>query len=429
MPTSIHESVIRNLADAAVAGPWELPAVTRRLGLAIQGRARWTVGLARRVFAAFPVPPDPRRLRPFIEADAGFQRAAAPHRNIEIGRWFWVTPSMHPVRDWGVPALRTTVEVADWLGITVGQLDWFADVQGRNPRQTEPRLQHYTQQWVPKRGGRYRLLEIPRPRLKAIQRRVLHDILDRIPPHDAAHGFRSGRSIRTFAAPHAGRAAVWRIDLKDFFPSIPASRVHALFGAAGYPETVARVLTGLCTTMLPVGVRSPDGVTTLYRQRHLPQGAPTSSAIANLGAYRLDIRLAAWAAKCGAMYTRYADDLAFSGGTDFAHSGHRFRRIVLQIIVEEGFRPNGAKSRWMTPGGRQQLTGVVVNQHPNIKRAEFDLLKAILTNCIRFGPAEQNREGRADFRAHLLGRIAHVGFVNPTRGQKLRAQAQRIVWE
>jgi hypothetical protein len=266
--------------------------------------------------------------------------------------------------------------------------------------------------------------------LKAIQRKVLHEIIDRIPPHEAAHAFRAGRSIRTFAAPHAGRAAVWRLDLKNFFPSITASRVHALFRVAGYPLKVAQVLTGLCTTQLPFGLLAPNqsSVPSVFWDRHLPQGAPTSPALSNLAAFRLDVRLSAWAAECGATYTRYADDLAFSGGEDIAASTHRFRRTVLQVIIEEGFRPNAAKSRWMTAGMRQHLAGVVVNRHPNIRRDEYDRLKAILTNCIRHGPAGQNRDGHADFRAHLAGRIAHIRSIHPSRGERLQRLFERIDW-
>ena len=246
-----------------------------------------------------------------------------------------------------------------------------------------------------------------------------------------AHAFRNGRSIRTFAAPHVGRAAVWRFELKDFFPSIPASRVQALFRVAGYPLNVARVLTGLCTTRLPFGLLAPDQLSlpSVFWDRHLPQGTPTSPALSNLAAYRLDVRLSAWAAECGATYTRvYADDLAFSGDEEFAAAAHRFRRTVFQIIVEEGFQINVAKSRWMTAGIRQHLAGVVVNQHPNVRRDEYDLLKAILTNCVRHGPVGQNLDSHADFRAHLAGRIAHIGSIHAERGRKLLEFFDRIDW-
>jgi hypothetical protein len=82
----------------------------------------------------------------------------------------------------------------------------------------------------------------------------------------------------------------------------------------------------------------------------------------------------------------------------------------------------------MRQGVRQQLAGVVLNVHPNVRRDEYDRLKAILCNCARHGPASQNRDGHADFRAHLLGRIAHVAQINPNRARKLRALFERISW-
>jgi hypothetical protein len=83
----------------------------------------------------------------------------------------------------------------------------------------------------------------------------------------------------------------------------------------------------------------------------------------------------------------------------------------------------------MRQGVRQQLAGVVVNVHPNVRRADFDTLKAILTNCLRHGPASQNREERPDFRAHLLGRIGYVAHLQPQRGAKLRRLFDGIIWD
>jgi hypothetical protein len=98
-----------------------------------------------------------------------------------------------------------------------------------------------------KDGGSIRLIEAPKDQLKATQRKILSGLLNAIPVHEAAHGFRKGRSIRTFAGVHAGRRVVLKMDLSDFFPSIDRSRVQALFRTAGYPEAVADLLGGLCT--------------------------------------------------------------------------------------------------------------------------------------------------------------------------------------
>ncbi len=282
-----------------------------------------------------------------------------------------------------------------------------------------------------KRGGRARLIEMPKARLKAIQRRLLRDILDRIPPHEAAHGFRRGRSVLTYASPHTRQRIVLRFDLRDFFPSVRAARIHALYRTAGYPAPVARLLTGLSTNVGPSEVYDavPWRTAQVYAAPHLPQGAPTSPALANLCAYRFDCRLFALAESLSARYTRYADDLAFSGGEELERGARRFQVLVCRVALEEGFEVHTRKSRFMRRAVRQQLAGVVVNERPNVKRADYDELKAILCNCARHGSAAQNRTGHPDFRAHLLGRIAYVGLLNPTRGAKLRRWFDRIAWD
>nr|WP_279609414.1 LysR substrate-binding domain-containing protein [Burkholderia cenocepacia] len=166
-----------------------------------------------------------------------------------------------------------------------------------------------------------------------------------------------------------------------------------------------------------------------YLKRHLPQGAPTSPALANLCAFRFDLRLAALARSLDATYTRYADDLAFSGGGALARDIERLQIRIAAIALEEGFALQLRKTRVMRRGARQQLAGVVVNRHPNLARDAFDRLKAILTNCIRHGPASQNRDAHPDFRAHLAGRVAHAAALNAARGAKLRALFDRIAWE
>ena len=282
------------------------------------------------------------------------------------------------------------------------------------------------------------MIEAPKPRLKILQRRILANILDRVPAHPAVHGFRKEHSIRTFAAPHSGQAVVLRMDLQDFFPSFIGARIQSFFRTAGYPESVADLLGGICTNATPPGVWKSLGperdrrllgeAQARYARPHLPQGAPTSPALANLCSYRLDCRLAGLAQAAGVRYTRYADDLAFSGTGDFARGAQRFAIHAASILLEEGFSVHHRKMRIMRQGVRQYLAGLTVNQHVNVIRADYDRLKAILTNCIRHGPESQNSEGRSAFRAHLAGRVAFVESINPRRGQKLRALFEKIPW-
>jgi RNA-directed DNA polymerase len=134
------------------------------------------------------------------------------------------------------------------------------------------------------------------------------------------------------------------------------------------------------------------------------------------------------AAAAGALYTRYADDLAFSGDEEFERRAGRFSIHVAAILLEEGFSVHHRKTRIMRQGVRQQLAGLVVNRRINIRRGDFDRLKATLTNCIRHGPESQNREAHPRFRAHLEGRVAFVEAINPGKGSRLRALFQRIQW-
>lgn len=441
MPEPTKHPDAYSLVVAMHDGDWEENAIVDRMAALCVRRHRFLRPFVRRALAAFPTRPTRGTLGYFAVMDREFFRAV-----LGLGRgnrWARFPPEkMKPwgpaAKTWAVTEITSPAALAAWLGVTEPELDWFADTAGRNGRDDSAKLRHYTVRWLPKPSGKVRLLEAPKRRLKAIQRQILRDVLDRIPPHPAAHGFRAGRSVVTYAAPHAGRAIVLRFDLADFFPSVSRARVEGVFRTAGYPEAVARLLAGLCTTRLPRAVwdarpvAAADGADHACWQRlgqpHLPQGAPTSPALANLAAYRLDCRLAALAAAAGATYTRYADDLAFSGGNELARGWKRFQTAVAVAAIEEGFALNFRKTRAMRPGHRQLLAGVVVNARPNVARADFDRLKAVLTNCARHGPDGQNRAGHADFRAHLLGSIAHVAMVHPARGARLKALFARIRW-
>jgi RNA-directed DNA polymerase len=338
--------------------------------------------------------------------------------------------------DLDVPRIATPGELAEWLGLSIEELDWFSGARQPYDQTMIPVLQHYTYVFIPKKSGAPRLIESPKPRLKTMQRRILDEMLADVPAHDAAHGFVRGRSALTGAQVHASEAMVVAADLADFFPSTPLRRVHGIFRCLGYPWAVARALTGLVSTSTPEAVftRRPlsEGHSfakrKLHAARHLPQGAPTSPALANLCAYGLDVRLAGLARASGAAYTRYADDLTFSGDAVFGGRAARVLAAVGRIAQEEGYRLNVGKTRVMPSHQRQTVTGIVVNAHNNTARDDFDALKALLHNCVRFGPETQNREAGADFSAHLDGRVHWVEQVNPQRGAKLRRLYEAIAW-
>jgi hypothetical protein len=425
---------VANLAAAFLAGRWSARSLLARGKRAWPQTGQWMRGVVRELVQTFAAPP------PLDELLRVLLQLSWRQAYRGLGRCYFRSGNMTPrgtrMAEWQLPALTTAGQLAAWLAVSPEQLDWLADVRGWTVKQPSAKLRHYVGTWRPRRRGRPRLIESPKATLKRIQLRILREILDRILPHEAAHGFRRGRSIVTYASPHAGQRIVLRFDLRDFFPSVRAARIHALFRTAGYPDEVARLLSGLCTTITPSNVwdqrpeprASDDALGERLLVRHLPQGAPTSPALANLCARRMDARLAGLAKACEAVYTRYADDLAFSGGVLLARSARRFQVAVAVIAAEEGFELHLQKSRFMRRGVRQQLAGIVVNRWANIGRGAFDELKAILTNCIRHGHETQNRAGHADFRNHLLGRIAFVAQVNPKRAAKLTALSEKIAW-
>ena len=402
--------------------------------LVIGTKAKWLRPLVRRLAASLG---EGRRLTRRAVV-AALRRDEPFHRAWEKGQidvdeseaFFSAEPQMAaaqgPPSQWQVPHARTLAELASVLRIHEDDLGWLT---------SHGKAEHYLYRWQRKRGsGAGRLIELPKPLLKQAQRAVLDKILVALPPHPAAHGFCRGRSVRTYVESHCGQEVVVKMDLEDFFPSTTYGRVVQLFMTAGYPEPVAGCLASLCTNRPPAEVIAdrPQATTRSSADRlkiaHLPQGAPSSPPLANLAAFRLDCRLAGLAEKAGGGYTRYADDLLFSGDRNFARGVERFITAVAAICVDCGFHVAHRKTRVMRASLRQRAAGVVINRHPNLSRLEFDRLKATLSNCARYGAASQNRSAVPEFRAHLEGRVAWAASLNPTRAEKLREILKRIDW-
>lgn len=430
-PMSSRSRQIRLLAAALAAGPLDDPEEMKTRVKAMVGdlrAARWLDSLLRNLTLEFGGAPRPAIHRiadriathpPFVRAwDAGRGRI---HPAVVEAR---MAPAPGAPRTWNLPPIPDMAELAARLGLHADDLRWLVA-----PGQAG----HYRHRWQPKpKTGRFRLIESPKALLKHAQRRLLRRILGAIPTHESAKGFRPGSSVRDFVEPHVGRRQVIRFDIEDFFPSVHAARVLRFYLTAGYPEPVARALTRLGTRATPPETLAEMPLTWVEHRRlatpHLPQGAPTSPALANLCAFRLDCRLSGLARSCGASYTRYADDLLFSGDGDFIPKAGRFVATVGAILIEEGFQANHRKTRVMRRSVKQHAAGMVLDEKPNPDRRDFDRIKAILTNCVRLGPESQNREEHPDFAAHLLGRISWIDFVNPSKGGKLRDLFDRIDW-
>ncbi len=237
---------------------------------------------------------------------------------------------------------------------------------------------------ITKRNGSPRVIREPYLEVKNLQYQVLDFLIARSgAPKPCVHGFTEGRSIVTNATVHCNKQTqhLLNIDLEDFFPSVTFFRVRGVFQKKPFEfsHEVATVLAQICTV---------DGV--------LPQGAPTSPFISNLVCRSMDRDLMALAKRHRARYTRYADDLTFSFSVRYPHSLPSnicsFEGGVLalgnelvEIINGHSFRINETKSRFSTRGHRLEVTGVKINEFPNVKREFVDQIRGALNAWEKYG--------------------------------------------
>ncbi|MFW6357691.1 MAG: reverse transcriptase family protein [Chroococcales cyanobacterium] len=321
-----------------------------------------------------------------------------------------------------LPILNTAEEIASAMGITVGELRFLAF------NRKVSKISHYIRFKIPKKTGGERLISAPMPRLKKAQYWILENILNSLELHEAAHGFRSGHSILSNAEPHVGADVVINFDLKDFFPSIIYKRVKGLFRSLGYSEAAATIFGLLCTEAETIPVEL-DG-TTYYvatTNRHLPQGSPASPAITNLLCRRLDQRLTEMADNFDFTYTRYADDLTFSASGESLGYICNILRKTESIVAHEGFAINEAKTRILRKKSSQlEVTGIVVNEYPNVDRKTLRKFRATLYQIEKDG-LEGKRWGHShNILSGIQGYANFVAMVNPAKGGEFLAQVKRI---
>lgn len=310
---------------------------------------------------------------------------------------------------------------------------------------------------IPKKSGGLRVLMAPLAEMKQLLRRINDALVSKLPLLPCVHGFRKGHDALSNGSLHVGKSTVICMDIADFFSSFTFRRVSGYLRWLGYSRGVANAFASYTTNrfencLLAVGP-GREGIEDRSAQeyRHvsrlasripavvreatkqfihpvLPQGAPTSPGIANAIVWRMDKRLTALARKFGGDYSRYADDLTFSGFEKMAKHAKLIVALVEKIVHTEGLAINKKKTRIMRKGRRQKVTGVVVNKQTNLSRRDFDLLKAILHNCIKKGPSTQNRSNHPNFKEHLRGRVAHALHIGPERGAKLKKLFDQIDW-
>ncbi len=332
------------------------------------------------------------------------------------------TPRTEKPARHNLPDLHDALSLANAMGIPLSELRFLAFTR---PTST---VNHYQRFEIAKKTGGTRLICAPMPRLKRAQYWILANILDNIALPVTAHGFVPARSIVTNARPHIGAGLVINLDLQDFFPTITYPRIKGLFRALGYSEPTATLLALLCSEPDSDKVQL-DGATYFvgHGPRFLPQGAPTSPAISNIICCRLDRRLAGMARKLGFTYTRYADDLAYSGAATAKSNLQKLLWRTRQIITAEGFTINDAKTRIMHTGRRQEVTGIVVNRKLAVPRQTVKQFRALLFQIEKDGPQGKTWGRGGNIFEAIQGYANFVKMVDPVKGQKYLEQVNRIL--
>jgi len=251
---------------------------------------------------------------------------------------------------------------------------------------------HYHSVFIPKSNGGKRRLSVPDLTLKRVQRSIAHRILTQYPVSSYAKAYKPGASVRQNALPHVGKKKLLKLDIESFFDSILYSQVKDLvFRKEKFSEPIRILLTILC-----------------YHKDALPQGAPTSPAITNIILYDFDETIGAFCREKGIVYTRYCDDMTFSG--DFEE------REVIDLVKRElgklGLFLKNRKTVVAPSSKRQTVTGLVVNEKLNLTKEYKKSIRQEMYYIQKFGLEEHlNRRGISDRQAYLRSLSGRVAFV------------------
>ncbi len=217
---------------------------------------------------------------------------------------------------------------------------------------------YYKQYNIPKKSGKVRTISQPSKKLKGVQSWILVDILNKLKVSNFCKGFEKGTSILDNAIPHKGASSILTLDLKDFFNTVDSKRVFNIFKSIGYNNLAATIFTNICT----------------YKNA-LPQGGPCSPKLANLSAWQLDLRIQGYVGKRAITYTRYADDMSFSGSNSVKII--KALPMLKKIISDEHFEVNNQKTRISGLARAKIVTGLILsNDSISIGREKYKNLRS-----------------------------------------------------
>ncbi len=248
---------------------------------------------------------------------------------------------------------------------------------------------------ITKKNGSKRPISEPLPSLKEIQIWILRNILYKVPVSPFAKAYKPNSGLIENLKFHKKQPKVFTLDLENFFPSISIKSIEKVFLELGYSRMISKLLAKLCT-----------------RDQTLPQGAPTSPSLSNLIFKDADVLIADFCKERKIRYTRYADDLSFSGDFD----EKELLEKVTEIVENLDLHINNAKTKLMTPNMRQTVTGIVVNEKPQVAFHKRNELRQAMHYIKKFGIDEHREYKEIDqknYLEHILGKVNFVLQINP----------------
>lgn len=257
---------------------------------------------------------------------------------------------------------------------------------------TKKFYRHFT---ILKKNGKKRQIDEPLPDLHYVQTWILRNILEKRSVSDYTKSFIKRRGIKDNARFHKNQNILVTMDIKDFFPSISIVDITSIFKDMGYYKNVSFFLAHLCCL-----------------KNTLPQGAPTSPYLSNLRMYHLDINIAEYAQSRKIRYTRYADDLSFSG----TFNPHHLINDISRMVFKEGFIINSQKTRVARKNTRQEVTGIIVNSKMQAPKESRKKIRQEVYYINKYGLESHLKhinENRTHYINHLLGKINFALYINP----------------
>jgi len=265
-----------------------------------------------------------------------------------------------------------------------------------------------------KKSGGFRMIDEPCCEMKGHQRFLYETVLSDLRIYKpCTHGFIQGRSIESNALCHTKKEIVVNLDIKNFFSSITKKRVKDIFLKNGWNIIYANILANFCTY---------KGV--------LPQGAPTSPMLTNAICHDMDKKLYLFCLKNKIKYTRYADDMTFSGKEIVVLDN---LNKIKSIVKDHDFVVNEKKTSIMKKHQRQVVTGLVVNEKVNVKREKYMLVRQQIYYCNKYGVKDHldriNSSMTPDkLKKRLTGQVYQIRGINLKRGNKLLIDLFQIDW-